>query len=89
MLTWNKFILFQKTLQLESYTILLNYVRLGGCGGRVYQHITVLILLISITILLNKGTAQVQFFFMHAGVAEFRKMFLVFFFQVRNTPAIW
>lgn len=78
-LTWNKFILFQKTVQLESYTILLNYVRYGGCGGRVYQHITVFILLISITIFLNKGTAQDQFYFKHAGVAEFRKMVCLFF----------
>lgn len=46
-----------------------------------YQHITVFILLISITIVLNKGTAQVQFYFMHAGVAEVRKMFFLFFFS--------
>lgn len=51
-----------------------------------YQHITVFVLLISITIFLNKGTAQVQFYFMHAGLAEFRKM--VYFFQIGNTPAI-
>lgn len=36
----------------------------------LYQHVTVFIVLISITIFLNKRIAQVQFYFMHAGVAE-------------------
>lgn len=32
----NNFILFQKTLQLGSYTFLLSYVRKGFCDGRVF-----------------------------------------------------
>lgn len=49
----------------------LNYVRKGFCGVECLSaHYTVFILLISITIFWNKHIAQVQFYFMHAGVAE-------------------